>query len=530
MQLYLVLLCQIVAGYFTPSEVVLSSETTLITQPVAEDGLPDYRVVYLDRLRGDATPLTNGAVQYWLALGPDSIARDERAAVFAEIGCPPPSGIDAFEDPHSERCERRLREWLCERWGCGLENLHMEKTALRVMDQSLWKRWDEDRVAPLADWLLDNEVQLDLLVVAAQKPAFYSPPSNLLLEPSTPLFDVYLYDVQIVRDVARGLVTRAMRSVSSEEYDPAWRDLRAALCYAEKWERRDELVSSLIAMMARSVTYRATLSLIDACDDPTRVQGVLDTLQRLGEPVAMQRTLAFGEPLTQLDAALHEITDRGVKFGYGWGSVRRCSIDPTISLRCLRTWQQSLFAVAKIEDRVERRAEVEAFSRRLDELSAERVSASHRVAFVLSRHARSVSVGKGLVGHCVTPLLKVFDAEDRTVAEHHLTVLAATLKLYKIRHGDYPDSLDDLTPDFLVSVPIDPYTNRPFRYERRGDGFVAYSLGPNAIDDGGHDYTGDLVDGDWADFHERPDYQEADIVVRLPVPALTIPDAPLSVD
>ena len=48
-----------------------------------------------------------------------------------------------------------------------------------------------------------------------------------------------------------------------------------------------------------------------------------------------------------------------------------------------------------------------------------------------------------------------------------------------------PNTLDELVPAFLLSVPRDPFDGQPFRYaaERR----VVYSIGENLTDDGGTD-------------------------------------------
>lgn len=60
--------------------------------------------------------------------------------------------------------------------------------------------------------------------------------------------------------------------------------------------------------------------------------------------------------------------------------------------------------------------------------------------------------------------------------------------------GRFPKTLNELTPDYLAYVPLDPYSNRPLAYENRAnswktappqmlDDFVLYSVGPNGEDD-----------------------------------------------
>lgn len=87
-------------------------------------------------------------------------------------------------------------------------------------------------------------------------------------------------------------------------------------------------------------------------------------------------------------------------------------------------------------------------------------------------------------------------AEDQGIAWQRLTRLAVAMKLHRLEEGACPDSLKALCPDPLEELPPDPFTGEHFRYERRGKGFLLYSLGRNGEDDGGSDANGELIDGD----------------------------------
>lgn len=66
-----------------------------------------------------------------------------------------------------------------------------------------------------------------------------------------------------------------------------------------------------------------------------------------------------------------------------------------------------------------------------------------------------------------------------------VTMLGVALKIYKARHGAYPDSLGALTPEILDKVPSDPFTGKDFIYRKQGNGFLLYSIGPDLRDDRG---------------------------------------------
>ena len=83
----------------------------------------------------------------------------------------------------------------------------------------------------------------------------------------------------------------------------------------------------------------------------------------------------------------------------------------------------------------------------------------------------------------LSAIRKVAGAE--TVRDVVITAIA--LKRYELRHHHLPDTLDEMVPDLLKSVPIDYMDGQPLRYRRNADGtFLLYSVGENGKDDGGN--------------------------------------------
>jgi hypothetical protein len=63
---------------------------------------------------------------------------------------------------------------------------------------------------------------------------------------------------------------------------------------------------------------------------------------------------------------------------------------------------------------------------------------------------------------------------------------AIALESYRLAHGQYPESLDALAPQFIAQVPHDVIGGKPLKYRRTDDGqFILYSVGWNETDDGG---------------------------------------------
>jgi hypothetical protein len=67
-----------------------------------------------------------------------------------------------------------------------------------------------------------------------------------------------------------------------------------------------------------------------------------------------------------------------------------------------------------------------------------------------------------------------------------LTRTAIALERYRLAHGNFPESLDALAPQFIANVPHDVIGGGPLKYRREADGtFTLYSIGWNEKDDGG---------------------------------------------
>ena len=83
--------------------------------------------------------------------------------------------------------------------------------------------------------------------------------------------------------------------------------------------------------------------------------------------------------------------------------------------------------------------------------------------------------------------------------------IACALERYHLAHGEYPETLDVLAPQFIESPPHDLIGGQPLHYRRNdassnpgGVNFLLYSVGWNETDDGGVPGTSaDVTKGDW---------------------------------
>jgi hypothetical protein len=86
-------------------------------------------------------------------------------------------------------------------------------------------------------------------------------------------------------------------------------------------------------------------------------------------------------------------------------------------------------------------------------------------------------------------------ARNQTLANE--AYLACGLERYRLAHGQYPDTLEALVPQFADKLPHDIVGGQPLNYHRTGDNqFVLYSVGWNEKDDGGIPGKA-TTEGDW---------------------------------
>ena len=65
------------------------------------------------------------------------------------------------------------------------------------------------------------------------------------------------------------------------------------------------------------------------------------------------------------------------------------------------------------------------------------------------------------------------------------TQLGVAIEQYRLKHNKPPESLDLLVPDYIETVPVDPYSGEAILYKQDADSVLVYSVGRNRRDDHG---------------------------------------------
>lgn len=445
-------------------KITVSKETTYLLGPLKADGAVDYVAALNARLGQGVTPENNAAIPLLRAIGPSFLPGPERAEILKRLGMPPLvekgnywSGREPWQD---------------------------------VLKASEAPGSERDYPA-VAAWLKANEGPLALVVEATKRPRFWIPfveGSGGVLGPVPSLVTL--------NAIGRALAARAMRKLHAGDTASVRADLLAV-----------HRLARLIALGPMMIEWAIGVAI------DTRASRSVSALAKSGKITAREARLFLSElralaPFPDLFDAVYQferLVTLSIVSGFpratpnewksmadmleapGMATVRPSDVDWDEALRAINQWFDRWGAVRGKPTFVERRDALEAFGRDLED-AKKRARQTLNVEGVkqLHRAARDPAAARSALGRAFGTLVCCEALSAGTVllpyqAETWFRVNQATLALaaYRAEKGSYPTSLEALRPGYMPEVPNDPFTDRPLSYERRGGGYLLYSVGPD---------------------------------------------------
>lgn len=367
--------------------IVISKETTYITEPLDEDGLPDYVEYLRQRCREGVTPENNAAVLIARAIGPAIAPLDEDKYWYASLGIemPPEEGVYFSDELISEAGDI----WLFEQWQLLSKNAettqqrhdvlpwvrqtlsnssyndpnwegNIDSGLIESLKDRLYDRpWSRDIGPPLAAALGRQEAALDLLHGADSRTHFFEP----ILGVSIISCD---YPVSMATlGLSRGLAMRAMLHLGEGRREAAWRDISCIYDLGRHIGRNPKsLVQALIGHATEEIAHDASLAfLTHAGTDIASVRQSLRELQELDRwqaiPFAMQYERLIGPDVTvglsKLGANYNHLSDiNGVSEPTSWDRLKTPSVDWNVVLRQVNQSYDEVVAALKESNHIKR--------------------------------------------------------------------------------------------------------------------------------------------------------------------------------
>ncbi len=358
--------------------------------------------------------------------------------------------------------------------------------------------WSPEEFAPRARWLRNHEQALELAVEATRRSHCYFP----LVRPADAkmMHELLLPGLAESHVIARALTARALLQVHEGKLAEAQEDLLA--CH-----RLARLVGSgpclMHGLVGRTIDVKASLA-DAALLEPGTLNGAdalayraelrkLPPLKSVAEELDTGERLLFlgffTELVQQQQPELEDMFDKLFLSLAPFGDSDRFMDLMTDLFTGLsddafdaanEDWNRWVAAV--------RTPIASGRKKVLDHLHAEITPLGKQTAETIGElplQERRTAMGRCIAAKMLPAFADSALLEDRARMRADLVQLGLALTAYRADVGSYPATLDALIPKYCSEVPLDRFTAKPLRYVPRADGYLLYSVGDNAVDDGG---------------------------------------------
>jgi len=535
----------------------ISEETTVLTEPRRRDGSVMYMAA-VNRTYGDGvTPDNNAVVVLLQAFGLESLGPANGDRYFELLGIVPQVSEESqfvpFDKFANQYEEKHLEEYLEAEKGEGDQEfveiprtsplgesryvatrndqkmLHPRLRIAQAFERTRNRPWTNDEFSEISKWLDQNGKALDLVVQASQRPRYFAP----MLADGGPhgeegaLIGALLSVTGSTSEAASALQARAMLRLFQGDVSGSWTDLLTCHRLARLVGQDPTLVGLKVSTEIETATLAVTAHLISAESyTAERAAQSLADLRSLAPVPDMIQRLDTCERYMLLDTVCWFSAEQQMP-GYSSNPIGKLNdlakrslfnalIDWDVPLKRANEWFDELVSIAEKPTYAERAAALEEFEMAIKTIADNLPNAPSLMGSLLSgRSARnSVShyVGERISAFMLPAVAQAHEAHTHARAVARLNLLAAALAAYRANHGQWPERLDMLTSEYLDELPVDPFTDAPFRYERRENGFLLYSLGLNIEDDSDMNLDPDLDESAPEELHPECD----DIRIQVP--------------
>ncbi|MDR1925489.1 MAG: hypothetical protein LBQ66_14045 [Planctomycetaceae bacterium] len=509
---------------FVPSRLVVSPETTFVTEHLTPEGLPDYLAAYLEMNNAQLkNPEDNGYRLVLEAFGPYVFDKREMMKTVAWEDLPADNkygkwykdtwvplckamSIDPTKKPkeytsvyefYNERMRKDTKQDT-------LENREKLFKMLKELGSKPWRTEDNPEVAELLD---KSAEALDLFSFAAKKSIWVCYRShNGSLKP------LWHPDLGAVSAAYGDLVIRIGKRLGENDVagalDDAFTIIRLARHYKNHYTSYEHLSSfameavgmkSLQVILANgNLNSDQIHQLIKEFDSLPKHEDTFEKVIQFEKLVYLETILSpLKYEFLKGDTAYENLNGGGFILRYRDKAIYQSYIQILLELpvdfnyaarRGLFRWR-SLESIAKEKD-IQKRWEL------LQE-HYEEAKATHEqifdlrvislTPFIQIRSQVFADIVFNKYGYAGV-FSRYAKREKEIVTIHNMFYVSSALELYQHDNGNYPNSLDTITPKYLDKIPIDQLsTDNKFTYKKTDTGYILYSFGIDEKDDGGEE-------------------------------------------
>ena len=476
--------------------ITISPETTYLTEPLRPDGTVDYLAAFNARLSKGVTADNNAAIPLLKALGPGMLDPKTLQRTLDYLGVQlPPGGKYMVIWPDFATANPSSTP----RTAAGLDPEEPDEAMIRL--------WTPGECPRLAKFLDLNKSPLDQIVQACRRERFYLPLFST--KPSGRFVELSYQPLQKYLSVTRALMARASGRLAAGDFENAWQDLLTSHRLARLLGKNGTLIAGLVSYSIDAIGNKVEekwLSSGKLTQSQARI--MLRDLQALSPMPSMREPLCEGERLFVLDF-ISLLATEGMDRGFQLMQASSPSPDsgpgkPENTV----DWNQAMIRVNAHFDHMDRAIRELTWKARKKALDA--IEAQMRQTAQAYQISGLAWVGKYLPasfadrwerqryksqcrekpGDFVMAMIvgsfgRVPELEEKAKLRNQLVQVALALEICKLQRGKYPADLSALAPEYLETVPLDPFSEKSLVYKPSSTGFLIYSVGPNGKDDGG---------------------------------------------
>ncbi len=332
-----------------------------------------------------------------------------------------------------------------------------------------WEKWNFSRegFAPddpdLHSFLDEQESALMLLRQAGRKPGCHFGRNYGRLT-----IDLLMPELSGLRDAARLLALDARVRAAEGEMQVALEDVGTMFAIVEHVGSEHILISTLVAIAINNIATDTLEEVLLAAgklggEEAVTVE-LLNTIDLDGS-LSFQRI--FGRSLRAEKASALNVFQ--LAYGYSQDGL-------AAELAGVRNWNvvsHSFFRLFMAT------SDVASFRNQTNTFSQITAKAYHEARKELEKFDSDFkSRPKGIVTALLMPALsRAVESAARADARHRTARLALAAASYRADHGNLPESLDALVPDYMAIIPRDPFDGKPMKYLVTDDGAIIYTIG-----------------------------------------------------
>jgi len=319
--------------------------------------------------------------------------------------------------------------------------------------------YDANTLQLAEEYVLDNEEMITLLASAAKIKHSRYPIA---------LTHGSVFDYTHLGDIKRAIQTlRIATEVQAENAQPekAIDTLQTMTAISNSLANEPTLVPHLVRIACDALTIATAERVISRCE----FSGT--QLQRLADMINKMQTHSMAPGFVGERCFMISAIEDGSYRGYAYAS---------------NTWLVAALVAAKVTGLAYNDLVI-SLELHTDAINASSLPLTEQVKFTESIQKKIDSLGlTHLFARIAMPSnIKIMQIGLKCSTSLRTAQTAIAAQRWRLKNAQLPQNLDQLVPEYLEKVPIDPYDGKPLRYKKSETGFAIYSIGENKIDEAG---------------------------------------------